>query len=276
MDAISKMSLIELSRHFAYLQNSELCWQRLEHLILQQCKDNFVQATQSGQEVDAMSVWWQTCFELLSPHQIQICHVNYRDEYLELFNRGPAIIDLHGWKLCAGDRGQSLVFPRRTLIYPKEKLTIATSGHSSAPNFASTRPIWNNEGDCATLLDPTWAEISCWKYGTAAHSEVAISQVYYIRAKQKDHCDEYIEIANLGSAWIDLSGWCIQGDKSQHFEFHSGAVLRPQGMVRVYTNVHSPQTGGFSFNSNQALWPQEGGQARLLDYRNRQVSEFNW
>ncbi|MCG7563049.1 MULTISPECIES: lamin tail domain-containing protein [Pseudoalteromonas] len=272
MDAISKMSLIELSRHFAYLQNSELCWQRLEHLILQQCKENFVQARQSAQEVDAMSVWWQTCFELLSAHQIQICHVNYREEYIELFNRGPAIVDLHGWKLCAGDQGQSLVFPRRTLMHPQEKLTITTSEHDSTLNFASARPIWNNRGDSATLLDASWAEICCWKYGVAAHCEVAISQVHYDRAQH----DEYVEIANLGSAWVDLSGWSVVGDKSQQFEFPSGAVLRPQGMVRVYTSLCHPQTGGFSFNSKQALWMREGGEACLLDYQSRLVSKFSW
>ncbi|MCG7535993.1 lamin tail domain-containing protein [Pseudoalteromonas sp. OOF1S-7] len=103
-------------------------------------------------------------------------------------------------------------------------------------------------------METSWAEICNWKYGTAAHSEVAISQVHYIRAQQMNHCDEYVEMANPGSAWIDLSGWCIKGAISQHFEFHSGAVLRPQGMVWVCANFHSPQTGGFSFNSHHALW----------------------
>ncbi|MBQ4839337.1 MULTISPECIES: lamin tail domain-containing protein [Pseudoalteromonas] len=274
MDAISKMSLIELSSHFSALKGEEVCWPRIEKMVSDTAK-SWKQSGKAPNELSVMHIWWHTCYELLAPHQIQISALNYRDEYIEIKNIGPAIIDLSGWSLNAGDKGQDFTFAKDTLIYPKEILRIETHP-GSALSFESKAPIWNNQGDKAELKDKDGAVISTWLYGDAAHEDVQISQVNFDGLEAKKEGDEFVEVANNGSATIDLTGWQLVGDKGQLFAFHDGALLKPAGIIRIYTNQYHPSTGGHNFESAKALWSNRGGHAAINDYRQQCVSEYHW
>jgi hypothetical protein len=81
---------------------------------------------------------------------------NLNGEYALIRNTGAAAINLAGWNLNAGDRGQRFSLPR----YPLKKGAtvrihtgrgITRAGHLF---LGSGRPIWNNDGDSATLIDP--------------------------------------------------------------------------------------------------------------------------
>ena len=82
---------------------------------------------------------------------------NLNGEYALVRNTGAAAINLAGWKLSAGDRDQRFSLAR----YPLKKnatVRIHTGrGTSRAGHLflGSGRPIWNNGGDSATLIDPT-------------------------------------------------------------------------------------------------------------------------
>jgi 5-hydroxyisourate hydrolase-like protein (transthyretin family) len=91
---------------------------------------------------------------------------NLNGEYALVRNTGAAAINLAGWKLSAGDRGQ-----RFSLVsYPLKKgatVRIHTGrGTSRAGHLflGSGRPIWNNDGDSATLIDPNNVAVSRYRY----------------------------------------------------------------------------------------------------------------
>ena len=91
---------------------------------------------------------------------------NRNGEYALVRNTGAAAINLAGWKLDAGDRSQ-----RFTLTsYPLKKgatVRIHTGrGTTRAGHLflGSGRPIWNNDGDTATLIDHHNIAVSRYRY----------------------------------------------------------------------------------------------------------------
>jgi competence protein ComEC len=81
-------------------------------------------------------------------------------------NTGAAAINLAGWKLHAGDRGQRFSLAS----YPLKKgatVRIHTGrGATRAGHLylGSGRPIWNNDGDSAALIDPSNVTMSRYRY----------------------------------------------------------------------------------------------------------------
>jgi hypothetical protein len=77
------------------------------------------------------------------------------DEYAEIFNQGPRLVNLDRWRLNAGDPRQDFTFPDFELqsgqacrVYTNE-IHPETCGFS----FRIGHAIWNNKGDCGYLYD---------------------------------------------------------------------------------------------------------------------------
>lgn len=86
--------------------------------------------------------------------------------------------------------------------------------------------------------------------------------------------DEYAEIANVGTAPVDLGGWRLNaGNPDQDFWFPS-FVLQPGQVCRVYTNEHHPEHCGFSFGSGKALWNNKGDCGYLYDASGTEISRY--
>jgi P pilus assembly chaperone PapD len=91
---------------------------------------------------------------------------NLNGEYALVRNTGAAAINLAGWKLDAGDRSQRFILAS----YPLKKgatVQIHTGrGTTRAGHLflGSGRPIWNNDGDTATLIDPHNIAVSRHRY----------------------------------------------------------------------------------------------------------------
>ena len=91
---------------------------------------------------------------------------NLNGEYVLVRNTGAAAIKLAGWKLSAGDRGQRFSLAR----YPLKKnatVRIHTGRGTTRAGqlfLGSGRPIWNNDGDRATLIDPSNVAVSRYRY----------------------------------------------------------------------------------------------------------------
>ena len=91
---------------------------------------------------------------------------NLNGEYVLVRNTGAAAINLVGWKLDAGDRSQ-----RFTLgSYPLKRgatVRIHTGRGTTRAGrlyLGSGRPIWNNDGDTAILIDPHNIVVSPYRY----------------------------------------------------------------------------------------------------------------
>ncbi|WP_281560265.1 lamin tail domain-containing protein [Thalassomonas sp. RHCl1] len=258
------------------VQNS---WNILEAGVLEHAKLIHQKRVDNCQGGSAFNDWWQSCCELLAPRQMVIKGLDFEGkeggEYIELFNKGPLILDLAGWRINAGSDGQDMIFPENTLCYPGKSLRIYTN-KAGELSFNSKQAVWNNRGDAAFLFDASGELVSCWRYGAKAYDAVEIANICFDGKEKYTEADEYAELANLSSGWLDLSGWQLSAGKEQNFTFPEGAVLKPNAKIRVYTNHVDQESGGFSFNSPRAIWNNKGDTGKLFDYKGNIVCEYSY
>lgn len=77
---------------------------------------------------------------------------------------------------------------------------------------------------------------------------------------------EWIEVTNEGAARIDLGGWRIQDESSQHrFVFPSGFELEPGNAVRVLSGDGQDGSSALYWNATDPVWSNDGDTAYLLD-----------
>ena len=101
-----------------------------------------------------------------------------------------------------------------------------------------------------------------------------IECIFFDGIVPRSETDEYVQIANLGSATIDLAGWRLVdiSDGTPEFTFPSHN-LSPGSRVRVYTDEDHPEWGGFSFDRGIAIWSNsDPDTAGLFDDQGAQVS----
>ena len=91
---------------------------------------------------------------------------NRNGEYALVRNTGAAAVNLAGWKLDAGDRSQR--FSLASYVLKKSATVRIHTGRGTTKAdhlfLGSGRPIWNNDGDTATLIDPQNIVVSRHRY----------------------------------------------------------------------------------------------------------------
>ncbi len=141
-----------------------------------------------------------------------------------------------------------------------------TTGVSSAPAVAQTAPA-------VTPVDTATAP----PVGNPAvqdNQKVQITNVNFDGQKGSAEPDEYVEITNGGEEAVDITDWVLQNASGRdEFKWES-YVLQPGATIRVYTNEAHTESGGFSFGSGHAVWPNSGGVAELYDADKELVSRY--
>ncbi|MCK5246523.1 lamin tail domain-containing protein, partial [Candidatus Bipolaricaulota bacterium] len=86
--------------------------------------------------------------------------------------------------------------------------------------------------------------------------DVRIECIVYQGTEFETESDEYVQIKNYGTASQDLLGWTLvnQNNTKRAFTFPSSFLLEPEMSIRVYTNEIHDEWGGFSFESDEAIW----------------------
>ncbi|WP_367989241.1 lamin tail domain-containing protein [Vibrio sp. NTOU-M3] len=231
------------------------------------------------QELDQI---WRSLNLLQIRDQIDIQYVCFRgqsnqlDENITLFNRGGLSIDISNWRIQAGSPDQVYIFPEGSTLEPYQSIVVDTAG-SNEHSFNSNHPIWNNRGDLATLFDHHGQKVSAWAYGSGAYHDIVISHIHFDGEQKHTEGDEYIEISNTSANFIDLSQWRVEATKNEtSFTFPELSILKPESSLRIYTNKADLSDGEYSFNSPSAIWNNQGGGAKLLDYQTREVSVYHY
>lgn len=261
-----------------HLSNESVCWSQIELGIREFSRIN---ASKSSQHNMPFQQWWATAFELLSGRQIQISGVNFApselgdQEFIDLTNAGPAIIDLSDWRINAGADSQNFVFPAQTLIHPGQSIRVFTHGEGEF-NFGTEQQIWNNKGDMALVYDQHNNVVCSWCYRAKAHEDICITHINFDGKVSKTEADEYVEMTNISSHWLDISGWTLSTHHKTEFVFPHRSIVPPHQRIRVYTNQIHPESGGYSFGSHKAIWNNKGGNATLSDDRQHQVSSLSY
>jgi micrococcal nuclease len=100
---------------------------------------------------------------------------------------------------------------------------------------------------------------------SAGAATVVIVDIHHDGQIDPGEPDEYAEIRNEGSSAVNLAGWRLNaGAQGQDFQFPE-FLLAPGQACRVYTGEVHPESCGFSFDSEQALWSNDGDCGFLYD-----------
>jgi hypothetical protein len=103
---------------------------------------------------------------------------------------------------------------------------------------------------------------------------VRIVAIFYDGENGRAEPDEYCEIANEGSAPVNLAGWRLNAGAPKQDMVFAEFVLAPGQRIRVYTNEVHAEWGGFSFGSKSALWKNGGDCGYLYDASGAEVSSY--
>ena len=275
--SINEKSLhIEQLRSMQFSKDNKEVWSRLEKIISSYAED-ISQADGSDDTKTGCTSWWESCCDLLANQQVSIKHIQYdgHDEYIELHNAGPMIIDLSGWRINAGNVGQDMVFPDGSVFYPQQTVRVYTEDKGDF-SFNRSEAIWNNKGDVGFLYDKGGSLVCSYRYGNKCHDCAVISDVFYDGKEKRSEGDEFVEIVNVSNSWIGIADWSLNANSGQTFTFPQGSKLHPRQKIRVYTNRIDAKTGGYSFDSHKAIWNNKGDTARLIDNNQKEVSIYSY
>ncbi|WP_339381609.1 lamin tail domain-containing protein [Brasilonema bromeliae] len=101
------------------------------------------------------------------------------DEYVEITNQKPAIIDLSGWRLNSEDGRQNFYFPKGTLLTPGKSLRVYTNEihpETGGFSFGIKRAVWNNKGSVGLLYDAQGNLVDSFSYGNKKTEITAVSK----------------------------------------------------------------------------------------------------
>jgi hypothetical protein len=103
--------------------------------------------------------------------------------------------------------------------------------------------------------------------GGPPRSPIRIDAVFYDGDVPRVESDEYVEITNVTSADVDLTGWrlvSVQGN--QEYGFPDGFSMAGGQTCRVYTDEVHPEHCGLSWAwSSSGIWRNSGDKAELRD-----------
>lgn len=226
--------------------------------------------------------YWQKFNKLQALSQVQIEDIDFKgnpqplDESVTIRNRGGLIIDISGWRIQAGSPQQVYIFPEDTFIFPNDSICIDTQGRTEH-SFNTNRPIWNNRGDTGTLFDDEGQTISTLSYGDNANRKILISYMNFDGKEHRNEGDEFVEISNVSDEDAMLSGWRLEAKTNNSvFHFPEGTKLEAYTTLKVYTNKADLQRNEYSFNSPKAIWNNSRGGCTLINYRDNEVSSYQY
>ncbi len=122
---------------------------------------------------------------------------------------------------------------------------------------------WEGRPYNEDVINLTYTFIPLVMRNSSSPQNVHITDIFFDGLVHQSESDEYAEVTNQGSGWVNLNGWRLNaGSPSQDFVFPN-YVMDPGTSCRVYTNELHPESCEFSFASGVALW-QNGGDCGYL------------
>ena len=76
--------------------------------------------------------------------------------------------------------------------------------------------------------------------------------------------DEWVELANVGSETVDLTGWAIRDDTSSH-RFELSGAIEPGGTVTVRTGSGTSADGEIFLGSSTPVWSNQTDTVLVID-----------
>jgi len=230
------------------------------------------------------------------------------EEWVDIFNQGEGVVDMSGWRLAdlvnhsyLFREGFKLEAGANVRVHVGEGTDTSTDLYMNM-----TDPIWNNDGDTATLFDNSGVIIDQYSYTvertatptatptptstptpTQTHSptptETQLTGVWIYEINFNPEGDdrlnltgEWVEILNNGSDLVDMGGWMLTDAKNHTYTFPDGFTLSKDANVRVHVGKGTDTSTDLYMNGNSPIWNNDGDTATLVDGAGEFVDQYSY
>ncbi len=113
---------------------------------------------------------------------------------------------------------------------------------------------------------------------TLPMEKITIETVHYnaLGNDEENLNDEYIVLLNENDESVDLTGWSIQDEHGNQFDFPIGFTLHSYASVTIYTGQGTNGTTALYWYHDTPVWNNDEDTVRLYNEKNVLVETFVW
>lgn len=212
-------------------------------------------------------IWsWETC-------GAPVLEVATADRDLLVRNTGTGTQPLGGM-VVADSTGELYTFPETAALLAAEEIVVSPGCaddigrrlHACVGAWTGLLTVTFGDQSSTVRFASTPTTTPTTSGGSAAVVEVSALRIDADGNDNENKNDEWVEVTNRGPGPVDLTGWSIQDEGSNHtFRFPSGFVLDERATVRIHSGCGTATpTELFWCNSGSAVWNNDGDIASLL------------
>jgi hypothetical protein len=203
-------------------------------------------------------------------------------EYVEFTNSGSVTVDLTGWTV--EDEGANFTYTFGSFdLAPGNSVTLRTGSGTDDPDsnpdadlyWGRGQPVWNNDGDVASLFDAS-GSLRAQASGTGDVSsggftlDVNACQFDAPGSEYSNLDEEYVVFENTGTDPIDLGGWRVQDEGANHTYVFPTFTLQPGNSVTLRTgsgtdDSDSDPDADLYWGEDQPVWNNGGDTVTVYD-----------
>ncbi|WP_243700433.1 DUF4350 domain-containing protein [Halorussus pelagicus] len=197
------------------------------------------------------------------------------DEYVDVKNTGASSLDLTDWSL-EDEANNTYQFPDGFSLDAGETVRVHTgSGTDSATDLYWGRgsAVWNNDSDTASVYDDTGNLAVERTYPTNdSDSKIAVKT---ISEDGKTLNDEYVDFENTGSSGEDLTGWTVEDEAGNSYQFPDGFSLGAGDAVRLHSGDGTDSATELYWGGSY-IWNNGGDTVYLYDDGGSLHTEYSY
>jgi hypothetical protein len=109
----------------------------------------------------------------------------------------------------------------------------------------------------------------------AAESGIAITNANFAApSPEKENLDEeWVEISNLGTADVNLTGWTLEDAQNHTYKFPDFS-LKAGAKAKIRTGIGNDTSEDLFWNRSSSIWNNDGDVATLMDASGNMVSRY--
>ncbi|WP_321112304.1 DUF4350 domain-containing protein [Halorussus salinisoli] len=197
------------------------------------------------------------------------------DEYVDFENTGSSSLDVTGWRV-EDEAGYTYQFPDGFSLGAGETVRLHSGDgtDSSTDLYWGGSYVWNNDGDTCYLYDDNSNLAAEKSYPNNDGSESKI----VVEALSEDGStlnDEYVDFENTGSSGEDLTGWTVEDEAGNSYQFPDGFSLGAGDAVRLHSGDGTDSSTDLYWGDSY-IWNNDGDTCYLYDDTGSLHTEYSY
>lgn len=211
---------------------------------------------------------------------------NLNDEYIQIRNSGPGVLDLSDWTARSSARLDSatITIPNGTTVPVGGtfRIYVGTGTDTATEMYLDqAEPIFDNSGDVVYLRDTDLniRATQLWPANLTKGPEfsIVIDDVQF-NAPGDDATNpngEWVVIRNAGASTVDLTDWRLKDDGFD-YAFDDGETLAAGEQLRIFVGSGADSGPDRYWGNSEGILNNDGGILRIWTPQSQEVDAYAW